>query len=92
MQVLPASFPTSFDVIIVSDVLYYIPYGGWPPALINARLVPASWLRPAQRRFFTRLQSLARAEVPPQPCTEGWTRPLEIATTLIIALGQHVRR
>ena len=36
-----------------------VPFGGWPPALINAQIVPASWLRPAQRRFFTRLQALA---------------------------------
>ena len=55
-------FPAA-DVVIVSDVLYYMPYAHWPPALLNAQLVPSWCIRAAQRRLFERLTNLARLEV-----------------------------
>ena len=54
--------PTA-DVVVVSDVLYYMPYGGVPPWLHNAQLFPKSLVRQSQRRFFGRLQAIARKEV-----------------------------
>ena len=58
---LAAGLPTAVDVVIVSDVLFYMPYGHLPPAL--GRLVPSAWLRPSQRRLFDALTRLARREV-----------------------------
>ena len=58
---LAAGLPTAVDVVIVSDVLFYMPYGHLPPAL--GRLVPSAWLRPSQRRLFDALARLARREV-----------------------------
>ena len=58
---LAAGLPTAVDVVLVSDVLYYMPYGHLPPAL--GRLVPSAWLRPSQHRLFDALARLARREV-----------------------------
>ena len=58
---LPATFPKEYDVVVVADVLYFISWGGWPPALCHA--LPQSILYPAQRRFFDALTSLASLEV-----------------------------
>eukprot|EP00316_Scyphosphaera_apsteinii_P004937 CAMPEP_0119302420 /NCGR_PEP_ID=MMETSP1333-20130426/4015_1 /TAXON_ID=418940 /ORGANISM="Scyphosphaera apsteinii, Strain RCC1455" /LENGTH=265 /DNA_ID=CAMNT_0007304763 /DNA_START=249 /DNA_END=1047 /DNA_ORIENTATION=- len=58
-----AGVPPVADIVICSDVLYFIGWGGWPPALLQLRLVPFSWLRPSQQLFFTRLRSLAVIEV-----------------------------
>jgi len=54
---------SAVDLVLVSDVLYYIPYARWPPLLLNGRLVPKSFVRTAQRRFFEHLTSLSREEV-----------------------------
>ena len=54
---------SAVDLVLVSDVLYYIPYARWPPLLLNGRLVPTAFLRTAQRRFFEHLTSLSREEV-----------------------------
>lgn len=58
-----ADAPAAVDVVIVSDVLYYMPYDGWAPALLNAQVVPSRRLRVAQRRLFDALTSMARREV-----------------------------
>lgn len=53
----------TFDVVVVSDVLYYLQWSWWPPVLVNWELVPAAFVRAAQRRFFARLTALARVAV-----------------------------
>ena len=58
---LPPTFPKEYDVVVVADVLYFISWGGWPPALCHA--LPQSILHSAQRRFFDALSSLASLEV-----------------------------
>lgn len=56
--------PAVHDIVVVSDVLYFVGFGGWPPLLLQLPgLVPDSWLRDAQKRFFKRLRSLASVEV-----------------------------
>ena len=54
---------TAVDVVLVIDVLDYMPFAGVPPALLKAQLVPSTMLRAAQRQLFNRLTSLARREV-----------------------------
>ena len=61
VQPLAAGLPTAVDLVVVSDVLFYMPYGHLPPAL--GWLVPAAWLRPSQRQLFDALARLARREV-----------------------------
>lgn len=56
--------PPVHDIVIVSDVLYFVGWGGWPPLLLQwPGLVPDAWLRAAQTRFFERLRRLASIEV-----------------------------
>ena len=59
-----AGVPEAADLVLVSDVLYYMAWGGWPPVLLQMPgLVPPSSLRASQALFFRRLRSLARVEV-----------------------------
>jgi len=59
-----AGVPEAADLVLVSDVLYYMAWGGWPPVLLQRPgLVPPSSLRASQALFFRRLRSLARVEV-----------------------------
>ncbi len=56
--------PEAADLVLVSDVLCYLAWGGWPPALLQKRgLVPTGTLRTSQSLFFRRLRSMARVEV-----------------------------
>ena len=58
---LPAAFPTEFDLVVVSDVLYFIAWDGFPPVLCN--VLPPTLLRAAHRRFFDALRILASREI-----------------------------
>ena len=58
---LPATFPTDFDLVVVSDVLYFIAWDGFPPVLCN--VLPPTLLRAAHRRFFDALHILASREI-----------------------------
>ena len=58
---LAPGLPATFDLVVVSDVLYFVPFGRWPPYV--CRLLPGAWLRASQRRAMTALQRLARREV-----------------------------
>jgi len=53
--------PASFDLVIVSDVLYYMPFASLPP--IFSRVIPSVMLRASQKRLFDALTRLARQEV-----------------------------
>ena len=53
--------PPSFDVVIVSDVLFFMPWAGLPPAA--NRFVPTSWLRASQKRLFDALTRMAKRVV-----------------------------
>lgn len=58
--------PKTFDVILVSDVLYYISWGGIPPVLFTCECCCGIFRRlalPSQRRFMENLASLANDEV-----------------------------
>jgi hypothetical protein len=60
-------FPASFDLVIVSDVLYYMKWMNYPP-LVFQTWSHFGWKTPPkvradQIRFFRRLQGLARREV-----------------------------
>ena len=59
----PHGFPATFDVVVVSDVLYYIPWGGWMPVLHVLGMVPRFLYRPSQQRFYANLASMARKAV-----------------------------
>ena len=55
---LPDGWPVSYDVVLVSDLLYYIPYGGLPQVVSSEnRNIEAS------RPWFAALANLARREV-----------------------------
>ena len=55
---LPGGWPDSYDVVLVSDLLYYIPYGGLPQVVSSEnRNVEAS------RPWFAAVSRLARREV-----------------------------
>jgi SAM-dependent methyltransferase len=53
--------PPSYDVVIVSDVLFFMPWAGLPPAA--NRFVPTSWLRASQKRLFDALTRMAKRVV-----------------------------
>ena len=61
---LPPDFPPAFDVVVVSDVLYYMAWGGWPPAALQqsvvGRVLPR---RRSYERFARQLSALARRAV-----------------------------
>mmetsp|Transcript_41735 Transcript_41735/g.104152 ORF Transcript_41735/g.104152 Transcript_41735/m.104152 type:complete len:256 (+) Transcript_41735:146-913(+) len=60
---LPRGFPPAFDLVIVSDVLFYGNWGGLPPLVWQYSLLP-SWLVASRRRaFWNRLTHLACSEV-----------------------------
>ena len=59
----PREFPTSFDYVYLSDVLYYIAWDGIPPALYHSGLAKDDGESLSQRRFWKRLLALARKEV-----------------------------
>ena len=61
VQPLARGLPATFDVVVVSDVLYFMPFARLPP--VAGRLVPKAWLRASQRRFFDALVRLARRAV-----------------------------
>lgn len=60
--------PPVADIVLVSDVMYFMAWGGWPAALLQKG---PGWLgsgaegaiRRSQRLFFGRLASMARVEV-----------------------------
>ena len=55
---LPDGWPVSYDVVLVSDLLYYIPYGGLPQVVASEnRNIEAS------RPWFAAVSRLARREV-----------------------------
>jgi len=58
-----ASWPTSFDIVLVSDVLYYLSWAGWPPILSWSGLLPDRFTKEHKRRWWKRLTALARKEV-----------------------------
>lgn len=58
---LPNGFPKAFDVVVVSDVLFFMAWAGLPPAA--CRVLPSSVLRASQRRFFRSLTRLAIRQV-----------------------------
>ncbi|CAJ1433379.1 unnamed protein product [Effrenium voratum] len=58
--------PKSFDVILVSDVLLFVRWGGIPPVLLRCTCcceMFRRWAVPSQRTFMENLASLARDEV-----------------------------
>ena len=58
---LSLGLPSSFELVVVSDVLYYIPHGRMPPIL--GRFLPAAWRRSSERRLMESLTRLASKEV-----------------------------
>lgn len=54
-QILPVA-----DIIIVSDVLYYIGFGGWAPIFFQMGAVPYAWLERPFRLFADGLAAQAR--------------------------------
>ena len=54
--------PKVAELVLVSDVLYYMNWAGWPPLLLRY-VVPEAWVRASQRRFFSNLRRLASVEV-----------------------------
>ena len=61
----PVGFPASYDVVLVSDVLYYISWGtpGFPPGLLSHCPICRRMVRPAQRRWLAAVRRMARDEV-----------------------------
>ncbi|CAE7217531.1 nadsyn1 [Symbiodinium necroappetens] len=58
--------PRFFDVILVSDVLLFIRWGGIPPILLRCSCCCSmfrKWALPSQRAFINNIASLARDEV-----------------------------
>ena len=63
---LPSTWPSAFDVILVSDVLIYISWAGIPPFFLRCDCCCSafrSWALSAQRAFLTSIASLATDEV-----------------------------
>eukprot|EP00918_Siedleckia_nematoides_P016427 GHVU01035335.1.p1 GENE.GHVU01035335.1~~GHVU01035335.1.p1 ORF type:complete len:296 (-),score=2.73 GHVU01035335.1:500-1387(-) len=60
---IPRGFPPVFDVIVVSDVLFYASWAGLPPLLFHIGLLPSFIERKAIQRFTDRLTSMACDEV-----------------------------
>ncbi|CEM10938.1 unnamed protein product [Vitrella brassicaformis CCMP3155] len=60
---LPRAFPRAFDLVIVSDVLYYAKWRGLPPVLWQYGLLPSWLISASQHSFWDRLRSLACSEV-----------------------------
>lgn len=61
-----AGVPPVAELVLVSDVLYFLSWAGWPPALLQRHSglrVPVAWLRASQKRFFARLRRMASVEV-----------------------------
>ena len=58
--------PRTFDVVLVSDVLIYISWGGIPPFFLRCECccgIFRSWALSSQRRFLENVASLAKDEV-----------------------------
>ena len=58
--------PRSFDIILVSDVLLFMSWGGIPPVLLRCSCCCSmfrKWALPSQRVFMKNIASLARDEV-----------------------------
>lgn len=54
-------FPKVFDMVVVSDLLYYVRWGWFPPAV--HRLFPPEWFRRAHKTFWENLRRMAVEEV-----------------------------
>ena len=61
VRALAPGLPKTVDLVVVSDVLYFLPFANLPPIL--ARVSPASVVRESQRRLMDALARLAHREV-----------------------------
>jgi len=75
-------FPGTFDYVIVSDVLIYIGWGGWPPIVLRYCAMCRTLVRPEQRRWLERVTALTRREIVFSPHQEN-----PIAIDMLQALG-----
>lgn len=53
-------FPSQFDVIIVSDVLLYVSWGGCLPFMVKFGWCPEEWMQETQRNFMNNLRNLGK--------------------------------
>lgn len=76
---LAPGLPKVVDLLVVSDVLYFMPFGNVPP--IFTPLLPASAVRAAQRRLMDALVRLARKEVTRRHTAHTRSASRTLATT-----------